>query len=72
MELMRGPSVVRLAELLVGQLVEDKPAAPAPTETLEPQGDDVKKLVAQVDELSDKEVDSLLEEIASGDRVVNP
>jgi aryl carrier-like protein len=61
-ELMRGPSVTRLAELLVGQLGEAEDASSAPDlsrqETQDPS-------LAIVDKLSDEEVDSLLRDMLS-------
>jgi acyl carrier protein len=73
-ELMQGPSVSRLAELLVEQLVKGDapppkavaPAAPVLPEAnghAETNGKQAEQLLGKVDELSDAEVDSLLGEM---------
>jgi acyl transferase domain-containing protein/ubiquinone/menaquinone biosynthesis C-methylase UbiE/acyl carrier protein len=76
-ELMRGPTVVRLAELLLEQ-IESPGAKPSSTEEpvvaattapaqVEATGEEAEELLERVDELSDEEVDSLLERMAPQD-----
>jgi len=62
MELMRGPSVTRLAELLIGQLGETECASSAPDLSRQVTQD---QSLANVDRLSDEEVDSLLRDMIS-------
>jgi NADPH:quinone reductase-like Zn-dependent oxidoreductase/SAM-dependent methyltransferase/acyl carrier protein len=74
-ELMKGPSVSRLADVLLDQLAkvdaglvtaavsEIKPAAAQDDESVRAE-----KLLARVDELSDEQVDSLLEQMTAEER----
>ncbi|MBI3779502.1 MAG: SDR family NAD(P)-dependent oxidoreductase [candidate division NC10 bacterium] len=62
LELMRGPSVVRLAELLVNQLSQPENAPSSPNQTREETPEQV---LANVDQLSHKEVESLLSDMMS-------
>ncbi len=62
-ELMRGPSVVRLAELLVNQLSqsESAPSVPPPTPQAPPE-----QVLEKVDQLSDEQVETLLRDMLDG------
>jgi NAD(P)-dependent dehydrogenase (short-subunit alcohol dehydrogenase family)/aryl carrier-like protein len=70
-ELLRGPSLVELSELLVNQLVEtetpESGTTPLPelVNHAEPvRSNEAKELLEEVDEMTDEEVDVLLDEIA--------
>lgn len=80
-ELVRGPSVLQLAEIMARQLAGDEPASAEPplTESQEPalqpahsgnglDNTDAEALIEQVDDMSESEVDALLGELAAEDR----
>jgi aryl carrier-like protein len=73
-ELMKGPSVARVAELLneqLGRVEAGAAAAPIeikPSTQSEQESTHARQLLAQVDQMSDEQVDALLERMAAEER----
>ena len=68
MEIMRGPSLNQLSELILGQLENDgqdsdEPDAAIPTSTGEDETQDVQDLLDRIDELSEEEIELVMQQM---------